>query len=336
MAAPSWQSPTPVGCEPFSEFQRNEPPFLRNAAPDFLIRIPNAAVLKYNRTPFCVDLGREELLCHSSMDSVFCTPESYWQSSCASMQVAETLDLKGRALLLDSRFGKEFYHFYSSVLGRLAKYLSFDMHLDAIDHFILPEAAPFVVAWADILGIPPEKRRHLCERQMFRTDELLVPSNNHEFDHRTLAFIRNRIPASTKSAGFEKIYISRSQSVNGRHVLNEKQVIEQVLSPRGFRVVRLEDFSLYDQAAIMRSADTIVAPHGGGLTNVLFCRRGTRILELFNKNWIVFCYARIGAMLGLEPFYHVAADSHDMDIQIDVKAFPAVIDQCLQSAARES
>lgn len=321
----AWTDPSPVGCDQSDEYQQNEPPFLKYTAPDFLLRIQNGAVLKFNRTPFCLDRGRQELLCHHSMDSIFCTPESTWHSTVASMQIAETFHLSGRSLLLDSRFGKEFYHFYSSVLGRLARYLSFDWHLDEIDHFILPEPASFVVSWADLLGIPPAKRRYLGERQLVQTDELIVPSNNHEFDQRTLAFMRNRIPESIVE-GYEKIYISRARSVNGRHVLDESEVIDRVLAPRGFRVVRLEEYNLNEQATIMRSASTIIAAHGGGLTNLLFCRRGTKVLELFNRNWVVFCYARIGSLLGLRPFYHVAAGTRGMDISLDVPTFSAVVD----------
>ena len=325
---PAVSPPTAIQCEDHSEYQRGHPRYLRSDSPHYLLRITDGGVLKYDRSPFCIDLTRREVLCHHSLDSVFCTPETYWHQHLAAMQVSETVDLKGRSLLLDARFGKEFYHFYASVPGRTARFLGFDSYLDNIDHFILPEAAPCVVTWADLLGIPREKRVHLVERQLIRAEELTVPSNSYEFDHRTIAFIRNRVPKHA-SDGWERIYISRARSVNGRHVLNEADVLGRVLTRRGFRVVHLEDFSLEEQAAIMRSARFVIAPYGGGLTNLLFCSPGVRVLEVFSKEWIFFCYARVCSMLGLQAFYHVAADMRGMDIHLDVDGFAAVVDTFL-------
>jgi len=260
-APPTVWPPTAIQCEDHSEYQRGHPRYLRSDSPHYLLRIPDGGVLKYGRSPFCIDLTRREVLCHHSLDSVFCTPETYWHRHLAAMQVSETTDLKGRSLLLDARFGKEFYHFYASVLGRIA-------------------------------------------------------------------FIRHRIPKHA-SDGWERIYISRARSVNGRHVLNEADVVGRVLTPRGFRLVHLEDFSLEEQAAIMRSARFVIAPHGGGLTNLIFCSPGVRVLEVFSKEWIFFCYARVCSMLGLQAFYHVAADMRGMDIHLDVDGFAAVVDTFL-------
>lgn len=103
-----------------------------------------------------------------------------------------------------------------------------------IDYFIFPEASSFIVRWADHLGTPPERRFHLGEKQFVRTDELILPSNNYEFDYPTMGLIRNRLFPAT-SGNSDKIYISRYRNVNGRHVINEAEVvIERVLTPRGF------------------------------------------------------------------------------------------------------
>ena len=172
VAAPSLsRSPAPIHCEDHSEYQQGHPRYLWSTCPSYLLRIPNGAVLKHDRSPFCIDLARSEVLCHQSLDSIFCTPEPYWQQRMAAIEVRQTIDLTGRSLLLDARFGKEFYHFYASVLGRAATFLGFGAYLDHVDHFILPEATPYVVAWADLLGIPRERRFHLGEKQLVRAEE---------------------------------------------------------------------------------------------------------------------------------------------------------------------
>ena len=45
--------------------------------------------------------------------------------------------------------------------------------------------------------------------------------------------------------------------------------------------VALEDLEFRDQVALFRDAETVVAPHGGGLTNLVFCDPGTKVIELF-------------------------------------------------------
>ena len=44
--------------------------------------------------------------------------------------------------------------------------------------------------------------------------------------------------------------------------------------------------SVAEQVELFVYADVVVAPHGAGLTNLLFCREGTRIVEIFPPTYI--------------------------------------------------
>ncbi|MBD1921548.1 glycosyltransferase family 61 protein [Microcoleus sp. FACHB-831] len=46
----------------------------------------------------------------------------------------------------------------------------------------------------------------------------------------------------------------------------------------GFEQVTLESLSVSDQAALFSSAQVVIAPHGAGLSNVVFCNRGTKVI----------------------------------------------------------
>jgi len=74
------------------------------------------------------------------------------------------------------------------------------------------------------------------------------------------------------------IFISRSKA-QYRRISNEAALID-FLSSKGFVTVYLEDLSVYDQAALFSNADVIVGPHGAGFTNLIFCKPGTRIIEI--------------------------------------------------------
>ena len=266
------------------------------------------------------------------MDGAFVRDENTWRSVFCNLNASHSVRLEGSCLLLDSRFGKEFYHFYVSVIGRIASYLSFDRFLDRVNYFILPEPAAHVIAWADLLRIPQSKRVFLAEQTAVHADELLVPQHIDHIDYRTIAFLRNHLlnhAQGTRQHARNRIYISRSRSANGRHILNEEDVVARVLRPRGFEVVCFEAMSLGEQAACMANAECVIAAHGAGLTNLVFCQPGTRVLEIFTPKWIVFCFARLGSMLGLQCYYHVGEAAHGRDVILPVDVFENVVDDFL-------
>lgn len=83
--------------------------------------------------------------------------------------------------------------------------------------------------------------------------------------------------------GERKIYISRS--LRGRGPDNEVEV-EALLRREGFDIIHAELLSISEQASMFSSARYIVAPHGAGLTNLLYTRPGTKLIELFRSEFI--------------------------------------------------
>ena len=75
-----------------------------------------------------------------------------------------------------------------------------------------------------------------------------------------------------------KIFISRRKAL-GRRIANENEVIE-ALELLGFSTYILEEMSYVEQVKLFAQAKVIVAPHGAGLTNLIFADNPI-ILELF-------------------------------------------------------
>lgn len=330
----AWSQPTPVGCPAHAMFREGvpeKPAHQPEAVPAFLAEIEGGGLLKQGRSIFCIDPHRRELFCHRFFDPLFAFPPSFWQQQLHRLQIGRTIELPGRCLLLDSRYGKEFYHFNVTVLGRLARFLSFDRRLADIDYFLLPEATGFVTAWADLLRIPIAKRVHVGEHVMVKTQSLLVPSAPEEFDLATIGFINNALLRSPIGAG-KRLFISRSMSPNGRQILNERTLIDQVLLPRGFEVIHLELLPLEQQAETLAASRVIVAAHGAGLTNVMFCSPGACVLELFSPRWVEFCFARLASLVGVRSFYHVSQDLPDRNMAFDPTVFAEAVDATLAHA----
>ncbi|AFZ45408.1 hypothetical protein PCC7418_3293 [Halothece sp. PCC 7418] len=78
------------------------------------------------------------------------------------------------------------------------------------------------------------------------------------------------------------IYISRGDAKR-RPIINQKEIIS-VLEAMGFSSVEMTYRSFEEQISIVRDASIIVAPHGAGLTNMVFCKPGTKIVELITES----------------------------------------------------
>ncbi len=64
-----------------------------------------------------------------------------------------------------------------------------------------------------------------------------------------------------------------------RTVVNAQQV-ETFLAKHDFTFHSLEDMPPAEQIALFQDAEYIVAPHGAGLANLMFCQAGTKVLEM--------------------------------------------------------
>jgi capsular polysaccharide biosynthesis protein len=77
----------------------------------------------------------------------------------------------------------------------------------------------------------------------------------------------------------DRLYVHRK--VKARPVANF-DAVRALVERHGFVVQSFEDTDLADQAASMQAARAVISEHGAGTTNILFCREGARVLELFN------------------------------------------------------
>jgi capsular polysaccharide biosynthesis protein len=105
---------------------------------------------------------------------------------------------------------------------------------------------------------------------------------------------------SPDSVTGERIYISRA-AARRRRVTNEAEVAT-TLKAHSFTEVRLEELNWREQISVFRQAKLIVAPHGAGLANLIFCQRGTRVIELFSRSYLNGCFWQLAALRGLDYF----------------------------------
>ena len=75
-----------------------------------------------------------------------------------------------------------------------------------------------------------------------------------------------------------KIYISR-QNTDYRNVVNEDDLIK-LLKSKGFRIIDPNQFNISEQISFFSNAEVVISPTGSNLANIIFCKPGTKIVEI--------------------------------------------------------
>ncbi|MFD1303582.1 glycosyltransferase family 61 protein [Methylobacterium marchantiae] len=98
----------------------------------------------------------------------------------------------------------------------------------------------------------------------------------------------------------DKVYITRRDA--DRRVMTNEAEIEALARVRGFDIYEFSAIPLWHQIALMRNAATIMAPHGAGLSHIIFSPPGTKIIELLpikdGSYLLRFNYARLSIIKG--------------------------------------
>ena len=235
--------------------------------------------------------------------------------------------LPGKTLYLDSVWGHSFFHFISETLGKVYVSSLF-LGLENYDNVIVPSpVARFVADWFGLLGISnaciiPSG----CRYDNILAESLVLPSYSQHcgwLSRELIDFVKLNLGDALSPISAEdelKIVVGRRGK---RQILNQDEIMAKAAS-RGFSLVYLEDLSVLQQAKLFASACCVIAPHGAGLTNLIYCRPGTRVFEFFGRSYQNACFYGICGLIGLSHAYHISDSCEDGDGSFCVK--PEVLD----------
>jgi hypothetical protein len=113
--------------------------------------------------------------------------------------------------------------------------------------------------------------------------------------------IASRFGATEKpSAPGLRLYVARPQANNKRRLVNETELFSR-LAACGFVFFDPQEHDLGRQIETFARAETVVSPHGAGLTNLIWrAGRPCRIVELVNPSMHTLDMAYISARLGYD------------------------------------
>lgn len=245
--------------------------------------------------------------------------------------------------VLSAAGGNTFFHWIVDVLPRYDLLRRSPDWFQDIDYFIVNDLAqPFQPDSLKLLDIPPEKLITAADYPHLQAKRLLVPSfvrhqtcniGTWAFDFLRQTLVPQTIRNLDDSNKTKRLYISRHKA-SSRRLLNEDKILEN-LQEKGFDRVFLEDYSLTEQIELFATANCIIAPHGAGLTNLVFCPKNTKVLEIYSPNYVSVSYWNICNQVGLDYYYLFGTGQRPQpfedphlrleDIQVDISEFEAIL-----------
>ena len=147
------------------------------------------------------------------------------------------------------------------------------------------------------LGVPLEKIRYVDSRERFQIASAVFPSMDINVTAPWKVHGLRDLPFSGKQNQHRRLYLSRA-SAAVRRIANENEISE-VLRHRNFEIVEAENLSWREQANLFADASVIVAPHGAALANIVFCKPGTRVVEISTRAGYRDWYWQLAAVAGL-------------------------------------
>jgi len=181
-----------------------------------------------------------------------------------------------------SRAWQNYYHFLIDSCLRFVDLEAEGALTDQTKILCSTEPTKWQRLYLELLGVSDD-RLVVCGSQMTRVQDLLISASRRQrfaVSPKAIASFNTRIRAGidiSNAPTHEKFYISRSLT-KLRQVTNEDE-LSAFLTARGFQVVHLENMSAAEQIALFSKAKTIVAPHGAGLTNLIYAN-APNVIEL--------------------------------------------------------
>ena len=248
----------------------------------------------------------------------------YWRN----LYFAPIADIPGTSFVFRSP-ANNFYHTLADNLPRLyalhqPRYRDIDIAL-LVSGAMLPFEEYFVTRL-----LPPNVRiRRVKRNQLHRLENAIFSS----YLSRELSgylprkyvdfFLERTLPARPRRKRL-RVYVTRRASSVRRQIVNEEEV-RRIVERFGFQTYALEELALAAQIELFFDAEAVVAPHGAGLTNLLFADH-IPVVELHPAPTVFPHYYFLSRAMGHEyRFVCARADAYHSDFTVDVVALERVL-----------
>jgi capsular polysaccharide biosynthesis protein len=219
--------------------------------------------------------------------------------------------LRSHIAVVTSQAHQRYFHWLFDILPRFELIQRSKVH---VDQYVVNAELPFQKESLEILGIPtaqvisPQWATHI------EAQALIVPSLPGQLGvvtPRSCEFLRTTfLPLRHQKAIAERfIYITRRNALT-RRVLNEHELLDR-MSRYDVEAIELEGMSVVRQAELFANALLILAPHGAGIANAVFCPKNSALIEFMPDTYNNPCFE---ILAGLRSLRYVRIPSHSASL----------------------
>jgi capsular polysaccharide biosynthesis protein len=220
-------------------------------------------------------------------------------------QGADAPRLTGRSAIIHAAGYRNYFHWTIEIMPRLfALREAMRQGSVKLDRILFFYDEPFRFVAESIAALLPDLQPmiEVMPAQLTRLDHCCffvdaTPEADYQ-DHRThtsrlkicTGFLAEAVDerlASQPAQPGRAILVSRADAPK-RALLNEELLLD-IFADRGLERVALGNLSVGEQIAVMGQADLVVGAHGAGLTNIVYCRPGTTVIEVNSPDYIRRC-----------------------------------------------
>jgi capsular polysaccharide biosynthesis protein len=216
---------------------------------------------------------------------------------------------------------------------------------DRVDWFVVPNYSyDFQKDSLKLLGID-ENRIIQGSDQLHITADVLIASTAPRGERSYLmpawmvefhreSFLNNQLVTNKFSP---VVYISRRDGTT-RKVLNEDKLID-LLEPYGFKAYELSKLSFIEKVNLFFNAKVILSVVGAGLSNVVYCRKEAKVIEIFPEVLVDTFNYNLVKSVGVDYYYLICKSetqakkltkANNTDLTVDLDQLKEVLDDVFE------
>lgn len=234
-----------------------------------------------------------------------------------------------KATWLVERVYDNYSHWLTAHLPKLL--MLRDLGLD--EDVLLPTVlAPLIHQSLEFFGLPAQRFPAFDPAVPLKIKELTVVGTDR-FRPELLRLVARHCPLAPADWPTRRIFISRAGAAR-RRLVNEAD-IWPILAGAGFERVQMERMTFCEQVALMRETAVLIAPHGAGLTNMMFCPEGCHVVEIADLAFPNPNFYAVASAMGHHYWLIEAETSRsdprplERDLWVDSQALVRVLEQLI-------
>ena len=243
--------------------------------------------------------------------------------------------IKGRVLSLaqGASGNSNYYHWLFDLLPKIKLYseiydlkdLDF-LYTSKLKDFQLSSLIPLGINNIEVIN--SEKFRHIQADEVISTDHPSYYSGYvaHQSKYIPLWIVKwlrsVYLECAKKFPCNDKIFIDRSLASSKHCQFINDHEVSKFLINKGFTKYRIEDLNFFEEIYLFNNANHIFGAHGAGLANLVFCKKGTKVIEVRPINHPNNMYEKLSDINNLN-YNLISTDivkdhNYDGDILLDV------------------